>query len=247
MSAESRAAALAAYHRFFEGWNSRKPELWAGALHFPHVRVSAHGPVAVVPTMEAHVAAMSWTPVEATGWDHSTEHEPRVIHEGEERVHIAGGWTRYTKDNEPIVSSYVSYVITRIGDSWGIQSRFGVDPGAAGLTDEHVEDAQNVVRAYLNARNERRFVAAAGWLNYPAVQVHPASVISWKSADDHATWLEANAPRETRLAAAESVQAGPDAVNLALTIVEDGVERRRLVLVTLRDGHWGIQAESTVE
>jgi len=85
--------------------------------------------------MEAHVAAMSWNAVEATGWDHSVEREPEIVHAGADRFHIAGGWTRYTKENAPILSTYVTYVVTRIGASWGIQSRFAVDPGPAGLSD----------------------------------------------------------------------------------------------------------------
>lgn len=247
MADSPRASALAAYRRFFEGWNSRQPELWAGALHFPHVRISAQGPVNVVPSPEAHVAAMSWGAVEATGWDHSVEIPPEVIHEGQDRVHIAGGWTRYTKENEPIISSFVTYVITRIGDSWGIQSRFAVDPGPAGLSAEHVGTAEAVIRSYLTAWNEKRFHDATGELNYPAVQVYPGRVVSWHSSDEHLTWLVAQPWRKIGLAEIRPVQAGPSAVNFALTLTEDGRESQALVLVTLREGHWGFQAESTVE
>jgi hypothetical protein len=99
---------MAAYRRFFAGFNSRQPDQWAGALHFPHVRVSSRGPVSVVPTMEDHIAAMSWNAVEATGWDRSVEQEPEIVHAGDSRIHIAGGWTRLTKDNTPILSSHVT-------------------------------------------------------------------------------------------------------------------------------------------
>jgi len=243
----SRAAALAAYRRFFAGFNSRQPDQWAGALHFPHVRVSSRGPVSIVPSMEEHMAAMSWHAVEATGWDHSVEREPVIVHEGADCVHIAGGWTRYTKEEEPILSTFVTYVVTRIGDSWGIQSRFAVDPGPGGLSDEHVDTAIAVVRQYLADWNEKRFSDAATRLNYPAVQVHPGRLVAWESPDEHQAWMAVQPWRAIALAGAREVQAGPTAVNLALTLADAGKERESLVLVTRRDGHWGFQAESTIQ
>jgi hypothetical protein len=197
--------------------------------------------------MEDHMAAMSWNAVEATGWDHSVEQEPEIVHAGDSRVHIAGGWTRYTKDNEPILSSYVTYVVTRLGDSWGIQSRFAVDPGPAGLSDEHVGTAIGLVRQYIADWNEKRFSDAATQLNFPAVQVHPGRLVVWNSAEEHRSWLEAQPRREITLVKARSIQAGPSAVNLALSLAEDGREIETLVLVTLREGHWGFQAESAIE
>ncbi len=239
--------ALAAYRRFFEGFNSRRAEAWAGALHFPHVRVSGRGPVNVVPTMEDHVAAMSWNRVEASGWHHTTEQPPVVVHSGPQRAHIAGGWTRYTEDNQPILTSYITYVVTRISDEWGIQSRFAVDPGPEGLTDEHVSIAKQVVTEYLALWNAKRFTEAAGKLNYPAVQVHPGRLVVWNSAEDHVKWLEDQPWREIVIDEVRVVQAGPNAVNLALSLREGHKTSDALVLVTLRDGHWGFQAESTVE
>lgn len=247
MTDEARSAALAAYRRFFAAFNSRQPAEWAAALHFPHVRVSSRGPVSVVPSMEVHMAAMSWNAVEATGWDHSVEQEPEIVHAGEDRFHIAGGWTRFTKENDPILSTYVTYVVTRVGGSWGIQSRFAVDPGPGGLSDERVGVATDVVRQYLAEWNEKRFSDAATQLNFPAVQVHPGRLVVWNSAAEHRSWMEGQPWREITLVEARSIQAGPSAVNLAITLTEGGRRREALVLVTLRDGHWGVQAESTVE
>lgn len=193
------------------------------------------------------MAAMSWNAVEATGWDHSVEHEPEIVHSGEDRFHIAGGWTRFTKENDPILSTYVTYVVTRVGGSWGIQSRFAVDPGPGGLSDEHIGVATDVVRQYFADWNEKRFSDAATQLNFPAVQVHPGHLVVWNSAVEHRSWMEGQPWHEITLVEAHSIQAGPFAVNLAITLTEGGRRREALVLVTLRDGHWGVQAESTVE
>ena len=91
-----------AYRRFFEAFNSRSPDAWAGTLHFPHVRVAPKGPIRVIDTMAEHIAGMSWDAVDATGWDHTVEVEPEIVHSGPSRVHIAGGWTRFTKANLPV-------------------------------------------------------------------------------------------------------------------------------------------------
>lgn len=247
MRDDSRPAALAAYRRFFDGFNSRDARSWAAALHFPHVRVSSRGPVTVVPSAEQHVAAMSWNAVEATGWDRSVEREPEIVHAGARCAHIAGGWTRYTKDNEPILSTFVTYVLTSVEGTWGVQARFAVDPGPSGLTSEHAETAVAVVRRYLDCWNAGRFAEAAKGLNYPAVQVHPGQLVVWRSEAEHAAWLAGRPRREVGITGARVVQAGPTAVNLSLRLSDDGREVDTLVLVTLRDGHWGFQAESTIE
>jgi hypothetical protein len=207
--------------------------------------VSHRGPVEIVPTAAAHVAATSWERIEKTGWDHSTPIEPRIIHEGSDRFHIAGGWTRYTKQHEPILSSLVTYVITRLGDAWGIQARFGVDPATEATSDPDASPAEAVARAYLEDWNEKRFEAAAARLNYPYVQVNPGEVTCWQSPNDHLIWLQAQPWRVIQATGVRVLQAGPAAVNLALRLDEGNVARDCLLLVTLRDGHWGVQAEST--
>ena len=118
-----------AYRRFFEAFNSRSPGAWAGTLHFPHVRIAPGGPIRVIDTLAEHIAGMSWDAVDATGWDHTVEVEPEIVHSGPSRVHIAGGWTRFTKANQPILSTRVTYIVTKLQDDWAIQSRFAVDGG----------------------------------------------------------------------------------------------------------------------
>jgi hypothetical protein len=187
---------------------------------------------------------MSWDAVEATGWDHTEEVEPEIIQLGPSQVHIAGGWTRFTKTNEPIVSTRVTYIVTKVGKKWGIQSRFAVDAGAGG---EAEAAAGHVARGYLADWNGQRFAEAAAWLNYPAVQVHPGRIVAWASPEDHAEWLRVQPWREITLTSTRAIQSGANACSLALTLAEGGEPVESLILVTRRDGHWGFQAESTLE
>jgi hypothetical protein len=245
LETNSRKLALDAYYRFFETFNARDSEAWANALAFPHVRVSHRGPVEIVPTADAHVAATSWDRIESTGWDHTTSLEPRIVHEGTDRFHIAGGWTRYTRDQQPILSSLVTYVITRLTSTWGIQARFGVDPARDAAVESDTGPAKSVALAYLEDWNEKRFMEAAGRLNYPYVRVNPGEVVAWHSPSEHLTWLESQPWRAIQAPDVRVVQAGPSAVNLALQLTDGAVARNCLLLVTSRNGRWGIQAEST--
>jgi hypothetical protein len=245
---DPRTEALAAYYRFFEGFNSRTPESWAAGLNFPHVRVSPNGTPSIVPSAAAHARNMSWEAVQASGWDHSVGAQPTVLHVSADCVHVIGGWSRYTRDNKLIMTNHVTYVITRMQvdgrDHWGMQSRFGADPGPGGLTDVHAEIAVGTAE---------RFVA--GWLagkadtgaaNLPFIRVVPGQATR---LDDAAALVE---HLRTRPAAGaqpaprgRSVQAGPRAVNVAFGS-DDAPGLRALLLVTSRDGHWGVQAMSVL-
>ena len=58
MTADPREAALAAYWKFIDGFNSRSPERWSDGLNFPHVRVPGRAPVRFVATREEHDSGM---------------------------------------------------------------------------------------------------------------------------------------------------------------------------------------------
>ncbi len=245
VNADSRQAALAAYDRFFAGFNARDAEAWAEALAFPHVRVSHRGPVEVVATAEDYIAATSWERVEGTGWDHTRALEPRVIHEGGDRVHIAGGWTRFNSQNEPILSNLVTYVITQSAGHWGVQARFGIDPAGSNPAESGHTPAQAAVRAYLDDWNSERFEDAAARLNYPYVRVDPGRVTTWQTAAEHREWLDKQPWRAIEATDVRVVQAGHAAVTFALRLTDAAQPRDCLLLTTLRNGHWGVQAEST--
>lgn len=245
MDQSSRTAALDAYKRFFTGFNARDADAWAEALAFPHVRVSHRGAVEVVATAADYVAQTAWDRIQRTGWDHTTALDPRVVHEGEDRVHIAGGWTRYTEDEVPILSNLVTYVITRTGQHWGVQARFGIDPAAHDPAEADHTAAERAVREYLDDWNGQEFDAAAARLNYPYVRVDPGNVTTWRTAEEHRAWLGEQPWRLIEATDVTVVQSGLAAVTFALRLRDAHETRDSLLLVTARNGHWGVQAEST--
>ena len=128
----------AAYWSFFDRFNAKDAEGWAAAMSYPHVRVSASAPPTrggrfdprtasfLTPTPADYTSMATqagWERFEATGWVRTQGLEPRRVHETDDKVHLAGGWTRYRADDSPIISNRVLYVLTRLEQGWGIQAR----------------------------------------------------------------------------------------------------------------------------
>ena len=249
MTEPIESAALEAYGRFFTHFNTRDAAKFTSALNFPHVRVSPHRAPAVIEEPETHEERQTWEPFIATGWDHTIGKPGECLHVGEAKAHVLGGWTRYTADEKPILSNTVAYIATQVEGQWGIQSRFGIDPGNGGETTTHYDQAVDTVTAYVEAFNARVWSRCAEAMNYPALLIDPGRVGRWDSANDFAKSLaEAQLPLLSEFEA-KAVQGGPNAVNVALdAMLDDGARRvQALFSVTLRDAHWGIQARSIIE
>ena len=144
---------LDAYWRFFETFNTRDAHAFSTAMSYPHVRVSwAREPV-VLADQEAHALSVGWDAFIRSGWDHTVGADPELVGRSDEKAHIAGGWTRFTASDEPILSNKVCYITTRVEGRWGIQSRFGTDPGNDAVEQSGSESvaALDLVRGFLNA------------------------------------------------------------------------------------------------
>ena len=245
MAESIESAALEAYGRFFTHFNTRDASKFTSALNFPHVRVSPRRAPVVIEEPATHAERQSWEPFIARGWDHTTGRPGELLHVGEAKAHVLGGWTRYTADEKPILSNTVAYIVTQVEGQWGIQSRFGIDPGDEGDTSVHHGHAIDTVNAYIEALNERKWSQCAEQMNYPTLLIDPGRVSAWESANDFSKALgEAQLSRVSEFEA-KAVQGGANAVNVALDVMlDDGAQA--LFSVTLRDAHWGIQARSII-
>lgn len=248
MTDAAETAALEAYGRFFTNFNSRDARQFTAALHFPHVRISPRRTPVVIEEAQTHASRHSWEPFIATGWDHTTGKPGELLHVGDTKAHVLGGWTRYTADEKPILSNTVAYIVTNIDGRWGIQSRFGIDPGDDGDTAEHYAQAVEAVEAYVEAYNQHEARVCAARMNYPTLQINPGRVNQWDSVEDFSKSLADDQWQLITAHEARAVQGGPNSVNVALDVLlEDGQRQQALFSVTLRDDHWGIQARSIIE
>ena len=238
---------LDAYWNFFTTFNSQDARRFSQALHYPHVRISPRRTPVVVPTVDDHAANIGWQTFIDSGWDHTVGAEPTVIHESDDRAHIAGGWTRYDGNETPILTNHVTYVVTKGASGWGIQSRFGIDGDLGG---SHADAAITLVEDYIDAYNDRDWAACAKCMHFPTFKVDVAQVRSWDSAEAIVDALAEGPWHFVTEKAVSVVQSGEHAVTVAVEIVLDGGDQpeEALFFVTQEgDEGWGIQARSIID
>jgi hypothetical protein len=252
---DPEAEAIAAYWRFFEGTNSRDPVQVTNALNYPHVRISARGKPGIAWERAAHADKMTFDAMLETGWDHTVGAEPRVLHVSDDKVHIQGGWTRYNSVDEPIMSNEVCYIVTRVDDTWGMQSRFGTDSElfwgkpADGPPRPAVDFAANsaaaeaVVRAALTATG-RDNQAAAAHFHYPHLMVFPGNIEIIESDSDMPEFLPAVPADHCQLAA---IQVGATGANVMFSAAYGERLASGLLMVKVDNGRWGIKGTSVME
>ena len=260
----SHATPTAAYWSFFERFNAKDPDGWAGAMSYPHVRVSAAPPRArraqpgartasgVYPTPRDYAAMAAdagWQRFEVTGWVRTQGVTPRVVHTSESKVHLAGGWTRYRADDSEILTNRVLYVMTRTDEGWGIQARFGVD-GFRSSADRSTES-----EAALDALARLMQTLEPGdvepWLDcfhYPLTLIGGPGEVN--TMDDAAAmraaygdWAGQALPIRY---SAEVLAAGDSGVTLAQSITRGDESFQQAFLVAQRGGEWKILAVSAV-
>ena len=231
-----------AYFGFFRADSAKNAPGWAAVMSYPHTRVSATGNRPYYPTPEDYAARASWTAREATGWVRSVGVEPVRIHESERKVHLAGGWTRYNADDQPILTNRVTYILTRPDDSWGIQARFGVDSYTGNVNEDAAAAAIEVVGQYLAALASNDHAACADLSSYPFTQVGVGEVHRVGNGDELRDLL-AKEPRRVGNPELSAVQSGTDGVVVASTVAHENA-REHAVFIVAKEGGWRIAGAS---
>lgn len=237
-----------AYWAFFETFNKKDADAWADVMSYPHVRLSPFRESRIYSRASDYSAAASWERIEATGWVRTQGIEPERVHESDEGVHLGGGWTRFDAHGARIRENRVVYVMTRLGESWGIQARFGVDSYSA---DQEVraaaEAALDSAERYLQARCAGDYIACAELCHFAMIEVQPGEVRRWTGASEYAERCAETAARLRAGAELTVVQVGASGANLALEgTTEEGKSEQAIVLVAYRDGRWGIRGQSVI-
>lgn len=231
-----------AYWKFFESLNARDAAGWAGVMSYPHVRVSPEGAGKIFRSAEEYAADALWEPVADAEMVRTQGLKPTVVHEEVDKVHLAGGWTRFRPDGDPILKNRVTYILTRVDDGWGIQARFGVDS----VTDEDVTPMERisiiVVRQFLDAWRTRAFAVCARQCHFPVTDIGISSILTIADAEALASELESMPRLGSSFESLEALQSGKLGVNVAATVVGERGEPglRGVFLVAGRAGRWGI-------
>ena len=208
-------------------------------------------------TPEEYARGVSFERTIATGWHRSEWDSYEVFQVGPTKAHVAGHYSRYNIDGEQIRTTVITYIVTKQGDHWGIQSRFAAGRADIPETRRIASAAAAVaaVEAYITALNDPTDIERwAATLNYPHVRLADGRVEMWDTAEDYASGSQAGRLRawtRTRLDRAEPVQVGAAGVNVAVRYSRLNRQGETLssyeavYLVTNREGHVGIQARSS--
>ncbi|MCE2461113.1 MAG: hypothetical protein J4F38_10075 [Pseudomonadales bacterium] len=232
------------YFEFFRADSAKDAHAWAAVMSYPHTRVSATGNSPYYETPEDYAARASWTAREATGWVRSVGVDPVRIHESADKVHLAGGWTRYNAADEPILRNRVTYIVTRLEGSWGIQARFGTDS----FTEGEVLDSSAplaVVAAHLEDWAAGDLDAATDPFVYPFTDVGVGRVDRYGNASEVADKLHAEPPGSVD--DIRPVREGRDGIVAAATWRSvQGAPFRAVFLVARREAGWRMAGASII-
>jgi hypothetical protein len=253
--------ALEAMERFITTFNSRNAKDWSESLQYPHVRPSARRDPIIFQTAEEYAAGVNFDRPIRMGWDHSEWDSKEVLHVSPNKVHAAGQYTRYTAEGEKIMSNIVTYIITMINGTWGIQARFGID-----FFEESTENVAEVdslvskiVEDSVSATNAKDCENLADLLNYPFLEIDTGVVNTWESPQefcrqDH--WIPTSLDagwHHCELRSAKVIQKSTIAVNVAVEMSHYDEEKsvisasQAIYFLTFKEQHWGIQALSVIE
>lgn len=240
----------AAYWAFFETFNAKSASGRAAVMSYPHLRVAATRiEPSIQETPEELESSASWEQFERAGWAWTQPITPRVIHRSSDKLHLAGGWTRFRADGSEISRNRLLYIATKMEDGWGIQGAFGVEGHLTG------EDAQPAAQAALAALKREMAMLEAGdaeaWLDCfhcPAVIVfapgqHELYDTRESLAAAYRDW--ASAPRPVSCEA-QVTAVGPSGVLIEQTVTSADDSFQQVSLFVERDGVWASTAVSAV-
>ena len=127
--ASSEAGAIQALEAFMAALNTGDQKALFDTMHVPHVRISGNG-VAIYATREdlekdylEEFAARA-----GDSWHHTVLDSTQVIHSSENKVHVFIQFTRYDKDDSPIVTHQSLWIMTKVEGRWGAQARSSFAP-----------------------------------------------------------------------------------------------------------------------
>ena len=109
---------------FIETFNAQDHTQHAKALNYPHIRL-ANGRFARLDSEEqfAEISAANETRLRGEGWDHTVVRSLEIVHEGEDKVHIAITNDRCQEDGTVYKSFETFWIATEVDGHWGIQFR----------------------------------------------------------------------------------------------------------------------------
>ena len=127
LNPELHQACMSVLDRFMEGLNRYDAQAMDAAMHFPHVRF-AGGQIKIYPQAGDNPMDLFERLRREDDWKYSVWVSRELVQCSEVKAHYALSYTRFRSDDS-VIGMYGSlYVLTKVGDDWGIQMRSSFGP-----------------------------------------------------------------------------------------------------------------------
>lgn len=113
-----------AVENFIKSFNAQDHHAHAKSLNYPHIRL-ANGRFARIESAEdfEKMSAANEARLQAEGWHHTEVRSLEIIHDGDDKVHVAITNDRCHSDGTVYNTFETFWIATLVDDHWGIQFR----------------------------------------------------------------------------------------------------------------------------
>ena len=118
-------AAMKCLDDFMAAFNARDVEAFEATFNFPSIRLASGK---LVTLNKGDMTADRFTTGALAEWDHSAWEHRKIIHAGDDKVHIDTNFVRYRKDGSVLGEFDSIYVITCENGHWGVKARSSFAP-----------------------------------------------------------------------------------------------------------------------
>ncbi len=206
------------YWAYFRADQAQDAYAWASLLSYPHIRVAATGRIEKFGTLEECAAQTEWKKRLASGWIRTEGIDPIRIHTTPSCVHLAGGWTRYNANNQPLLQNRVVYVMQRRAGTWGIRARLAC--GSSPIWHDSLDDKPkiSVIRFFNLVTSGEMMKSCVKLIRMPFVYIDQTDLVQIERAIEFNAIFEDWCSRDITKIDARTIQNGPQGANVAVSM-----------------------------
>lgn len=260
---EAESAATEVLERHMIARNNSNAEGIADEDNHPQFRFSA-GTVVKIDTYETIVfleenAVMPR--LEAAGWDHSEWDSIEIVQSSENKVHFALVFSRFDALGNRYLTTPTFWVVTNQDNHWGLKLRgsYAEESGGGGDVAEAETAAINVLKRFLDARNDRDSESLAAMMNYPLIFLPDVDLHVFETIDEYILYeetvvipdLDYSEWNHSEWEKLDVIQSSNTMVNIIATMSHFDVMGNKFLaqdqfwIIAKKDGDWKVNAQST--
>ncbi|MDA0263226.1 MAG: hypothetical protein O3A93_12545 [Chloroflexi bacterium] len=126
---ESEQGAIKALEGFMAALNAGDNQALFDTMHTPHIRISGTGVAIFADRDELEKNYLKGFAARAGDkWHHTVLDSAEALHSSGDKVHLFIQWTRYDKEDRPLLTHQALWIMTKVDGRWGAQARSSFAP-----------------------------------------------------------------------------------------------------------------------